>query len=74
MANGAELTEEDELDLVFCPQSPDEALVEIEGQTHLLVVLTTKRLLALGHTLRADGTLPWCIDATHKVFCGDKLR
>lgn len=70
LANGAELSAEDELDLVFCPHTPGEALIEVAGEVRVLVVLTTKRLLALGHTVHGDGVLPWCIDATHKVARG----
>ncbi len=67
LANGAVLTADDELDLVFCPHSADDACVIVDGVVHTLVVLTTKRLLAMGHSLRDDNTLPWCIDATYKV-------
>jgi hypothetical protein len=66
------MTPELEENIVFCPQTPEEAvIVSPTGEVTVFIVLTTKRLLALGHATRPDGVLPWCVDATYKVCCRD---
>ena len=61
LANGVVLTADDELDLVFYPYPADDACGIVDGVIRTLAVHTDQ---AMGHTLRDDNTMPWCIDAT----------
>lgn len=68
------VTDEDRRNLVYCPLTPEEAVIlnAAGGSPEIFVPFTTKHLLQVAHTMRGD-VLPWCVDATYKV-CAVCLR